>query len=196
MTAPVPGPHRPSWIELSVALTALVVSVGSLLVARHQAQVMDRQLAATVWPLLEYETSNLGDDGRPRLSLALRNSGVGPTRVRSVRVAYQGRAVGDAGDLLRACCTAAIDTTREVNSVTSDVRGRVIAAGRHIDFLVLPPDSAQRALFRAFNRARFDVDVRVCYCSVLDECWVRTSEDDEPAPVASCAAEAKAPQYR
>ena len=63
--------RRPSWVELSVALTALVVSIGSLLVARHQAQVMDRQLAATVWPLLSvvlayaYASAVAVSDDRP-----------------------------------------------------------------------------------------------------------------------------------
>ena len=37
------GAGRTRWVELSAAITAVVVSVGSLLIARHQAEVMDRQ---------------------------------------------------------------------------------------------------------------------------------------------------------
>ena len=174
------------------------MSVGSLLIARHQAEVMDRQLAAQVWPLVEYGTSNLADDGKPQITLELSNSGVGPTRVRSVRLAYRGRPVRSAGELLRTCCLSAIDTTRRVQSVTSDVTGRVLTAGKTVHFLLLPPDSAQRALYRVFNRERFNVAARVCYCSVLEECWVVTSTDKnaDPRRVPSCDEEQKAPQYR
>ncbi|GJG85461.1 hypothetical protein tb265_06420 [Gemmatimonadetes bacterium T265] len=194
-----PEAGRTRWVELSAALTAVVVSVGSLLIARHQAEVMDRQLAASVWPLVEFDTSNEGDDGKPRLALTLHNSGVGPTRVRSVRLAYKGRPMRGAVELLRTCCLAAVDTAHSVTTSTSDVTGRVLTAGRSVDFLVLPPDTGQRALFSAFNRERFAVTLRVCYCSVLEDCWVVESDGHggaEPAPVASCAAERKATQYR
>lgn len=192
------GAGRTRWVELSAALTAVVVSVGSLFVARHQAEVMDRQLAAQVWPLVEYGTSNLSDDGQSRLSLELSNSGVGPTRVRSVRLTYRGRPVRSARELLRTCCLAAMDTTRQVGAVTSDVTGHVLTAGKTVHFLVVPPEAAQRALFRAFNRERFEVAARVCYCSVLDECWVMSSSEGnaDPTRVPSCAEEQKAPQYR
>lgn len=190
--------RRTRVVELSAALTAVVVSFGSLLIARHQAQVMDRQLAATVWPLVEFGTSNMGDDGKVRASLDLGNSGVGPTRIRSLRLTYKGRPVRGPAELLRACCRAAIDTSRTVATTTSDITGRVLPAGRTVAFLIIPPDTLQRALYGTFNRERFAVKARVCYCSVLDECWVMdsTERDADPRRVDSCAAEQKAPQYR
>jgi hypothetical protein len=36
------------WVELSVALAALIVAAASLYIARQQTEVMHRQLAATV----------------------------------------------------------------------------------------------------------------------------------------------------
>ena len=68
-------PQRRSLVELSVGLAALVVSVASLFVARHQAQVMDRQLAASVWPLLEYASSDIAPDGGRRCICETRASG-------------------------------------------------------------------------------------------------------------------------
>src|SRR3954465_1312868 len=93
-------PRRRSWVELSVGLAALVVSVASLFVARHQAQVMDRQLAASVWPLLEFSTSNATTEGLPRMALMLRNTGIGPLRIRSFRVTYEGQAISNGTDLI------------------------------------------------------------------------------------------------
>lgn len=187
----------PSWVELSVALTALVVSVASLLVARHQAQVMDRQLAAGVWPLLQSFTSNLDAQGRPgTATLSVLNAGVGPLRVRSFRVFYQGRPMSGAGALFRACCARG-DTLHAPPWAESYTYGRVVRPGEQVDYLIVRRDPRMRPdAYEAFERARDDIAVRVCYCSVLDDCWVKPADDPEPTPVRSCAAEQKAPQYR
>lgn len=185
----------PSWIELSVALTALVVSVASLFVARHQARVMDRQLAASVWPLVEYGTSNTRGD-QPYITLGLRNMGVGPTRVRSLRLSYEGRPVRNAVGLLRACCTGGDTTRRGISTRMSRVVGRVLPAGENVNFIGFPPDSSQLDIYEAFDRERFKVQVRVCYCSVFDDCWLGGTDIEDPEPVKSCAAERAQPQYR
>ena len=52
-------------------------------------------------------------------------------------------------------------------------------------------------MWEAFDRERFKVGVRVCYCSVLEDCWVSTTDRaDEPVAVASCAEERAALQYQ
>lgn len=63
-----PGRDRTKWSLLRTD-AGLARAVGSLLIARHQAAIMDRQLAAPVWPPVEDGTSNLRDDGRPQRSL-------------------------------------------------------------------------------------------------------------------------------
>jgi hypothetical protein len=30
------------------------------------------------------------------------------------------------------------------------------------------------------------VNISVCYCSVFDECWIRTDQDRRPVPVKQC----------
>lgn len=189
---------HPRWVDFSVALTALVVSVASLFVARHQAQVMDRQLAASVWPVIKYAFSNTGPDGAPLVTLGLTNSGVGPARIQSFRVTYDGRPMRSADDLGRACCRVDTLPAGAVQGRSSYVVGRVASVGEHFDFLTARFDAAHRGshatLSDALSRGR--VGVRVCYCSVLDDCWVSTGAEREPEPVASCAAEQAAPQYR
>ena len=84
--------------------------------------------------------------------------------------------------------------------MTNDIAGRVLTAGKTVHFFILPPDTAQRALFLALDRERMRTAARVCYCSVLDECWVRVMTADggetDPAAVPSCADERRQPQYR
>src|SRR3954468_18419112 len=118
-------PIRRSVVEISVALAALVASVASLFIARHQAQVMDRQLAASVWPLLEFSSSNATPEGAPRIALTLRNTGIGPLRIRSFRVTYKGKALGGSTDLIDQCCVRDTAALRRMAIITSFVGGRV-----------------------------------------------------------------------
>lgn len=187
--------RRPNIIEFSVAITALVVSVASLFVARHQSQAMDRQLAASVWPQLEYTTSNVDDNNRPGITFELHNRGVGPLRIRSMRVSYNGRPMRSGGELVRACCAAGDPGLLNLMS-TSYVLGRVMGAGTGINFISVPADTAHRAGYRQLDRERFKADVHVCYCSVLEECWIRGTQDEEPHPVKSCVEERKLTQYK
>jgi hypothetical protein len=44
--------------------------------------------------------------------------------------------------------------------------------------------------FQALRRQMDDVEFSACYCSVFDECYVRTSEGRKPEPVKHCTAPA------
>lgn len=197
MTSPTPHARR-SLVELSVALAAVVVSVASLFVARHQAQVMDRQLAASVWPLLEYSTSNITPTGAPRAVVTLRNVGVGPLRIRSFRVALASQPIGGFRDLVDRCCRSDSVALRRLTIVSSYVGGRVVPAGEGFDAITVPYDSAAAEPFRRLQRALLRLDVRYCYCSVLGDCWVRESGTfgADPTPVSSCAEETKEKQFQ
>jgi hypothetical protein len=189
-------PRRRSWVELSVGLAALVVSVASLFVARHQALVMDRQLAASVWPLLEFSSSNVTTEGLPRMALTLRNTGIGPLRIRSFRATYDGRAISNGTDLITRCCERDSAAIRQMAIVTSYIGGRVVPANEGFDFIAVRFDSTYAPAFRDLQRALAKIEVRYCYCSVLDDCWIResTHADDDPVPVKSCDEERRARQ--
>ncbi len=134
------------------------------------------------------------------ITRSLHNSGVGPLRVRSFRLSFDGRPMADARELLAACC-AHTDAQRNITGMIEGyVNGRVIGAGTEATYIRFPHDStrhAQDTVYERFDRVLHtdDLAVRVCYCSVLDECWVRRPDAEEPQPVASCTEERKAPQY-
>jgi hypothetical protein len=167
-------------IELSVALAALVASGVSLYIAQRQTEVMHRQLAASIWPAIQYSTSNLRA-GEPVITMTLENVGVGPARIHSFRVTHEGRAVEDATAFIEECCAP---EGAPVRTITSFVQGRILPAGQVIEFLVLPADPEVPEIYDRFDRVRGELSVAVCYCSVLDECWtwVRGAEGAEPVP--------------
>jgi hypothetical protein len=190
-------PRRRSWVELSVGLAALVVSVVSLFVARHQAQVMDRQLAASVWPLLEYSASDLTPEGEKRAALRLRNTGVGPLRIRSFRATYDGQPVTSGTELIEHCCARDTGVIRSMRIVSGYIGGRVLPAGEGFNFIEVRYDSATAGAYADLRTGLRKLRARYCYCSVLDDCWVREShvQDADPVPVASCDRERREKQF-
>jgi hypothetical protein len=51
---------------------------------------MDRLVAANSWPFLMYSTDNMDPQGNRRISLKVENAGVGPARIQTFEVWWQG----------------------------------------------------------------------------------------------------------
>ena len=85
-------PHRTGLpiIDLIIGLSAIIISVASLWVALRADRTQERLLQASVWPYIEYDTSDATENGGKRLAFEIRNAGVGPAIVRSFAVAYDG----------------------------------------------------------------------------------------------------------
>jgi hypothetical protein len=107
--------HR--WVDLSVAVCALVVSMTSLWVAVRHGHPMERMadanarlVSANSYPLLQHFQSSAADlqsalDGIPGqlvASLNVINSGVGPAKVETLEIFWNGRSVRSVRELLQA----------------------------------------------------------------------------------------------
>jgi hypothetical protein len=71
-------------------------------------------------------------------------------------------------------------------TITSFMEGRILPPEERMDFLTLPPDPEHPEVFQRFDRVRHELDIHVCYCSVLEECWTMSRGAREPQPVRSC----------
>ena len=182
------------WLDLTLALSAMFVSIVSLAVAVHHGKAMDRLVAANSWPFLTYSTDNMDPQGVRRISLKVENDGVGPARVQTFEVWWQGEAVSTAPELLRRCCMTdsqtPIDspTARSLNLVIGQVASRVIRAGEAETFLSLELKDANGDIWHRLDVARLQLKMRACYCSVFDECWETDLEQTNARRVRSCAA--------
>lgn len=185
------------WLEYVIGATAVLISAISLHVAVSANRTQERLLAASTWPHVQYVTGNQLDDGTSAVTLSLTNAGVGPARVYSVRLRYDGVVMPNAHALLQACCEKRDGAFR---TVTNDPVGVLLSANETtlLRYDRVDPDDQ---VFAELNRARWDVEVEVCYCSVLDACWTlvtrpRESQPREPSPVDRCPAVPFEEQYK
>jgi hypothetical protein len=178
-----------------VAVSAVVIAVISLLVSLRQSRIMDRQLAASVWPHLQYDTGNQSDDGKSVVRFEVENAGVGPAVIHSMSLRYKDEPVRNITDLVNLCCNDLLQSVGKPSWETDTIHDHVMIAGHSRDFLVLT-DTPNNALYwKRLNVERLNVHVKVCYCSVLDQCWMLDSEINEQKSLPSCPA-AEQDDYR
>ena len=193
-TVHVPHSTGHRWVDMAVALSALFVSIVSLAIAIHHGDAMDRLVAANSWPFLMYDTESIDSQGNQRISLEVENSGIGPARIQTFEVWWQGQPVSTAPELLQRCCMtdakAPIDpaTARSLDLVIGQIASRVLRAGAAESFLSLELKEANAAIWHRLDIARLQLRMRACYCSVFDECWETDLVQTSAKRVRSCRA--------
>jgi len=202
-----PHQHHPAhsghrWLDISLGLTAMFVSVISLVVAIEHGRTMERMaeanermveangrmVQASSWPFVEFSTHNVDERGSPDVRLVLTNEGIGPARIETFELWWKGQPMASSQALLNACC-ATTPAKRAEQKTAVIFRGQtapsILRAGAHTDFLAIA-DSRPAELWNKFNVERDNITVRVCYCSVFDECWSGSAITTHADRVASC----------
>ena len=181
------------WLELLLGGAALAVSAISLWVAIGTEQANRQMVAAASWPLLQADSANLPEEGRPTITLTLINGGIGPAKLKTLEVWWRGKAYAGSRPFLAECCgykpfagPPDLISVGRTAATTGGVRNTVILAGERRTFLRMPLGPDNVTIWRKLDVARRELKFRACYCSVFDECWSSTLADLEPKRVKAC----------
>ncbi len=177
------------WIDLVLGGSAVVMSLVSILIGLEHGRTMQKLVEANSWPNLSFSTSNADPSGKPGVILSINNTGVGPARIESFELFYDGRPMASPTALFQACCATVIAAhrTRSFTTTLSPVADEVVPAKDRIAFLGVPLEGNDPSVWKEIESKRWKVRVRVCYCSVIGECWARDSAARRPAAVKQCA---------
>lgn len=173
-----------NW-DAVAALIASLIGVIAVVVSGYTAHLQRQQLRAQVWPCLQLEFSTENP------SFFVLNQGTGPGRVIGMRVKLDGNVVRSVAGLRK--LAGFVDEDRVAQSSLSAV---VLPAGKDLIYLQPGAEAADRAKFKQLllNDPRRLITT-LCYCSVLDECWVVDSDATQPQPIETCPIPA-AERYR
>jgi hypothetical protein len=184
------------WLDIGLALSAFIVSLSSLWLTVHNARTMERLVTANSYPNIDFDFGNEFDfqDGRGlrhALYLSLDNSGIGSARLRSIELSFEGKPAATLSALLEICCTSepASELPKTNYWTSGDMRGRMVQAGKQLNLFAWPEAPGDPRWAR-FAQARDRIGVRVCYCSVFEECYLRDRSNREPARLKACPAPA------
>jgi hypothetical protein len=178
--------------EMLIAVCAVITSVVALYIGWDQARVMRLQQKADVWPLLQIDQITSAENGNLVYSLRIENAGVGPAFLERYVITIPGeKQTTELSDFYNYMVPEGLDTPRVSNE---SVVGRVMRYGRATEPFSLTwtysDDYNQRFQDRISEILRGERDPAVffiCYCSILDDCWVTSSENEgRPNEVESC----------
>lgn len=164
-------------LDAAVAVGVLLVSVSSLIVAIVHSRTLERMadanarlVEANSWPFLAYSTGNFGDS-KQTINMSVDNNGIGPAKIESFVVTWNGVPQRNAAALLKSCCRYEHHSGDGLQF--SEVQGQVLRAGARLNFLFFPRTPETAAAWDRLDRGRLSskLDVNICYCSVFDECW-------------------------
>jgi hypothetical protein len=190
-------PHRTGHGVFDIAITLLAVFISgvSLFVAFEHGKTERDLVAANSWPFLRQIRTN-GVDAQNNLAIGYSNGGVGPAKVHSFEVFYQGRPVRSGIDLLERCCgltgadkkTISEELPRGFSySIADDT---VIRQGEDNVVLLIRRTPKRPQIPDRFDAALKDITFSACYCSILDECWISNLQTTLTRPVKACPAPA------
>ena len=181
--------HR--WLDVVLALSAMFVSVVSLVVAiehgrtmRQMADANTRMVEANSWPFLEFHTHNLDEQGKADIRLTIANQGIGPARIQTLEMWYNGQPIASAKELAKACCQK--DLLYHAEWSQGKAAPSILRAGDHTDFFEVPLNEINKDFWNKLSVERDKITVRMCYCSVFDECWSSSGTTTDADRVASC----------
>jgi hypothetical protein len=185
---PAHSGHR--WLDIVLGVSAMFVSVVSLFVAVSHGRTMERMAEANArmveansWPFVEFDSHNVDEHGNGKIRLVLTNQGVGPARIETLELWWNGKPISSPWALLEACC----DTTRPEGIMSiGNAAPNILRAGEHEDFFAWSPGPGTSDFFEKLNVERAKITVRTCYCSVFDECWVTSGLAIRADRVRSC----------
>ena len=156
-------------------------------------------MAANSWPVLQaglnynsYLPSGDGIFSGP----VIENGGVGPAKIESFVLIYDGKPQKSYGDFLRSCCgfngSSPEWGARMMPKGLGEglVAGTILRPGSTIEVLEVRASAhGEMSFIDAFNRAMTKVSYSACYCSVFDQCWTSNLRTLHPTPVKACPAD-------
>lgn len=179
--------------EMIIAVCAVITSVVALFIGWDQARIMRLQQKAEIWPMVQVTHLNDVRNGAATYSLELENAGVGPALIESHLILMpDGSGTDDFNEMLAYLMP---EMSGEASKGFVAIDSRVIRQGTVVRPIHAAWDANERNIAAMqqvvddfVSGARKAPGVFVCYCSILDECWVSSTLGDQarPAKVKSC----------
>ncbi len=169
-----------------LGVSAVLISFISLFLAVHNGRAMERLVEANSWPFVQIIHSTANPDGTPHIHVDLANKGVGPAKIESLEVLFEGKPMNDARQLLNTMLNRATEPPHP-RILTSDLVHGVLAARETIAFVDFSPaQDYSPEDYAAIHNGIEKVTIMSCYCSVFDECWMADTAQTRPTKVKAC----------
>jgi hypothetical protein len=182
------GGGLPRWLDLVIAVTALVTSISSIALAIYHGHVMKMLVEANSIPYMQGGFSTVTPDDKEVLSLDLLNRGVGPAHEESLHVKVRGRYVRSLSELISASLGAdpAAKAKGALHLTWNRIPTRFIPGGQQQFVFRIPKSAENSDVWTVLAKDSDRWDIEFCYCSVFQDCWQVPGKWQEPRHIKEC----------
>jgi hypothetical protein len=152
------------------AIVASLVGLLALAVAGYTAHLQRQQTRAAVWPRLSIGSSNV------TRKLVAENHGAGPARVKAVLVQVDGKTMRSWAEVIKAI------GHQDPGYGYRNLVNRVLPPGAAVEIFTAYDTPDSHKMFDDFLGKERGFRMLVCYCSVLEECWI-AARGTFPGPI-------------
>ena len=156
---------RLTFWQTILSVVGVAIAVLALYAALTESAAVRQQTAAAVWPFVQLMLENYDTGDAAGFSLAFTNAGVGPARMRDVRVSIDGNVTRNWSELV-----ASVDGDSGAAINRNFISDRVIRPDETVVIFSTKNADLARKLVAAVSKPRGALNF--CYCSIFDECWL------------------------
>ena len=162
-----------AFLALAVSLGALFVSIMEAQIMREQQGIMQVQQKAAVYPYLTQQLnfSLVGDLGYTN---SIENKGVGPAKIKNTAFYFNGQPV-----------KGFLEVQQSLQQLFPAEANLQVSFSDPTNYFISPKETIKvlGLRFQAFEGApelitSLNFKVEFCYCSIFDDCWFSTEEED------------------
>lgn len=173
---------------MAIGVSAVAISLISLLLAIGNGNAMQRLVEANSWPFVSIGVSNRDEQDKKVLRFVAQNKGIGPAKIQTLEVFYDGKSMPDAHTLIHTILGPEA-AGAHVPFGGSAFVGDVLSSKETVLVLSVQDKTIARSNLEKLAAEARNIGFKVCYCSVFNECWVsdRTGAAlSPPLAVKSC----------
>jgi len=168
---------RLTLFQTILSVAAVLTGIIALYAALTESYEVRKQTAASVWPYVQLTQNDTDTSKKAFVKISLDNVGVGPARMISGVVRYQGEYMRNWQDIINKLDSKAIlgETYGK-----SSVSHRVLAPGESLVIF----QTHESKLARLFQNALYkgELELSYCYCSIFDDCWIKPLANSKVEP--------------
>ena len=167
---------RLTFWQTVLSVVGVVIAVLALYAALTESAAVRQQTAAAVWPFVQLMVEDYDTGDAAGFSLAFTNAGVGPARMKDVRLSIDDNVTRNWSELV-----ASVDGDTGAALNRNFISDRVLRPEETVVVFGTTDVELARKLVGAVKKQRSVLTF--CYCSIFDECWLADSRKDLQAPV-------------
>ena len=151
--------------EMIIAISALFVSLVTVVISVYSAHIDRTYSRASVWPRVEIFRSF----GKDFFEYSVTNNGTGPALIKYAKIKSNNKIIH-----------YWIDIPEMDNIIQSHIGTRILPS-----LATIKPIASTGSVSMEISKIDANISIELCYCSIYQECWV-TNRENKPQPVEVC----------